>query len=632
MSTHGNELYGYYQRELEYVRNAGRAFARQHPETAARLELGEMESADPHVERLIESFAFLSGRVRRELDNESPEMAATLLESLLPNSTAPLPSMTVVQLQHGAAPGQGKAGSEIKPATALHASAHPSQSAQRAAGSPEVACQFRTCYPVSLWPLTVTAAAFEDISRHPALETQADVVGVLRLSLVCNGGAAFGAGAGCIAPDALRFHLRDSWHNVGPLYDLLLCHVKQVQVQVVPAGSPANAGQENAAQWREVGFGVNDAVLPVAANAHPAYRQLQEYFAYPRKYLFFDACGLQAGLLRLSPGKQRDGSADLLLLLTRRPPPGMVLHAAQFLLGCTPAINLFLRTSETLRLDQRQMEYRLVPDVRNDSTSEIHSILKLEGSYGDGHTAFPLSPYYDFGHLLQGQSGVQWVARRMPGRGLRAAGTDMLLSFIGLEGHVPIGRVPLVSAETLCTNRRLAEELRADAPGQHTFRAMSDAGALSASCLYAPTRQVLPPLDGRQLWRLLSLLNLNPVTLEQLSERDDGSGIAMLRRLLELGNGADSVGGARQIAALRRFKCTSTVRPVRDGLVPGFRRGLELELEFDSVQCTDGTTLMLAAVLQRFFQLYRNVNSFVCVKVMSGENMVKEWPFQTNAP
>lgn len=630
MNTEGDELYGYYQRELEYVRNAGRKFAHQHPETAARLELGEMESADPHVERLIESFAFLSGRVRRELDNESPEMAATLLETLLPNSSAPLPSMTVVQLQHATAKDQGKAGSEVKADTALHASARPSQSGQRVAGSPELACQFRTCYPVSLWPLTVTQAVFEDISRHPSLETQPDVVGVLRLSLACGSGVAFGAGTDCIAPDQLRFHLRDSWHNVGPLYDLLLCHVKRVQV--VPAEACATAGQENEAQWREVGFGAEDKVLPVAAHAHPAYRQLQEYFAYPRKYLFFDACGLQPALRRLSPGKQRAGSADLLLLLTRRPPPAMVLRAEQFLLGCTPAINLFPRTSETLRLDQRQMEYRLVPDVRHDSTSEIHTILKLEGSYGDGHTAFPLSPYYDFGHMLQGQSGVQWVARRMPGRGIRAGGTDLLLSFIGLEGSVPIGRVPLVSAETLCTNRRLAEELRADAPGKFAFRAMSDAGVLLASCLYTPTRQVLPPLDGRQLWRLLSLLNLNLVTLEQLSDREDGSSVAMLRRLLELGNGADSVGGARQIAALRRFKCTSTARPVRSGLVPGFRRGLELELEFDSVQCTDGTTLMLAAVLQRFFQLYCSVNSFVAVKVMSGENMVKEWPFPTNAP
>jgi len=627
MSRGEDELYGYYQRELDYLRNAGREFARQHPETARRLELGELESADPHVERLIESFAFLTGRVRRELDNEAPDMAAALLEALLPNSMAPLPPMTIVQLAADPAKGKESAGRHVPAHTPLVASAQPSHGRP---GAPDIECQFRTCYPLTLWPLSLAAAGFEDAASHPGLEREPDVAGVLRLSLVCNSGAAFGGGEDGIAPERLRFHLHDSWHNAGALYDWLLCHVKRVLV--VPAGRRVADSVGEAGTWEEAGFGPDDAVLPVAGRAHPAYRQLQEYFAYPRKYLFFDAGGLAQALRRFSAGGRKEQQADLLLLVTRRPPAGLALHAGQFLLGCTPAINLFPRTTETLRLDQRHYEYRLVPDARHEASTEIHSLLKVEASYADGQGGgMRLTPYYDFGQVLQGQSGTQWVARRVAGNGPRTGGTDVLLSFVEVDSEAGFIRMPLLTASALCTNRRLAEEIRPDPPGHASFRAPASAGVLPVRCLVQPTQQVMPPLDGRQLWRVLSLLNLNQITLDQLSDSRDGSALAMMQRLLELANSAASPGGARQARALLRFECRRVVRPVRGGPAPGFRRGHELVLEFAPGAYSDGTPLMLAAVLQRFFQMYCSVNSFASVTVMAGEERVKEWLHATSS-
>ena len=44
---------------LSYLRQMGERFARAYPKVAGRLELQRDECPDPHVERLIESFAFL---------------------------------------------------------------------------------------------------------------------------------------------------------------------------------------------------------------------------------------------------------------------------------------------------------------------------------------------------------------------------------------------------------------------------------------------------------------------------------------------------------------------------------------------------------------------------------------------
>ena len=56
----------YYQYELSYLRSAGSDFARKYPKIARRLDLSHNESSDPQIERLIESFAFLSGKLQKK--------------------------------------------------------------------------------------------------------------------------------------------------------------------------------------------------------------------------------------------------------------------------------------------------------------------------------------------------------------------------------------------------------------------------------------------------------------------------------------------------------------------------------------------------------------------------------------
>ena len=78
-----------YQDELNYLRELGGEFAREHPKIAARLGLDGMEVADPYVERLLEGFAFLAARVQRKLDAEQPQLIAQLLDSMYPQLPGP---------------------------------------------------------------------------------------------------------------------------------------------------------------------------------------------------------------------------------------------------------------------------------------------------------------------------------------------------------------------------------------------------------------------------------------------------------------------------------------------------------------------------------------------------------------
>src|SRR5918992_5296151 len=91
-------------------------------------------------------------------------------------------------------------------------------------------CRFRTCYPVTLWPLTVTYAGVEDTGQFDFLDGAANVAAVLRLKLRCDAGY-----LSELELRRLRFYLNGEAGLLGSLYELLFGHV--VGVAALPGGA-----------------------------------------------------------------------------------------------------------------------------------------------------------------------------------------------------------------------------------------------------------------------------------------------------------------------------------------------------------------------------------------------------------
>src|ERR1044071_556116 len=92
-------LLGYFNLELQHLRETGAEFAREFPKIAGRLALEEFSCADPYVERLLEGFAFLAARVHLKLDAEFPRFTQGLLETVFPHYLAPTPSMAIAKFE-----------------------------------------------------------------------------------------------------------------------------------------------------------------------------------------------------------------------------------------------------------------------------------------------------------------------------------------------------------------------------------------------------------------------------------------------------------------------------------------------------------------------------------------------------
>ena len=145
-----DELLGYYERELSFLRQMGAEFAQKYPKVAGRLLLEADRCEDPHVERMIEAAAFLASRVHLKIDDEFPELTESLLGVLYPNFLAPVPSVSIIQFQMDAENANLRMGHTIERGTIVRS--------EPVDGYP---CRFRTCYPVTVWPLEVAEARFE---------------------------------------------------------------------------------------------------------------------------------------------------------------------------------------------------------------------------------------------------------------------------------------------------------------------------------------------------------------------------------------------------------------------------------------------------------------------------------------
>ena len=173
-------LLDYYSRELTYLRKAGGEFAKRYPKVVQRLELACRSSADPHVERLIESFAFRTGRIQHDIESEFPEVTSALLGVLYPQFLSLIPfDLAVAQFVADPLPW----------AKLLRVTSSTKNTPLFAETMETLPCRFRTGYPVVLWPLRIAYTAFESTDQFAFLDNLPRIATVLRLRIEVQQGS-----------------------------------------------------------------------------------------------------------------------------------------------------------------------------------------------------------------------------------------------------------------------------------------------------------------------------------------------------------------------------------------------------------------------------------------------------------
>jgi len=581
----------YYQSELTALRQLGKRFAERSPALAPFLG---QSGRDPDVERLLEGFAFLTGRLRQKLDDELPELTHSLMHLLWPNYMRPLPAFSMLQFDPLKRPGG-----------ALLVPRHTPVESKPIQG---VTCRFRTAFATEVLPLALNGLDYS-VKGDGALLS-------LRLAMSADGHL------GDLDLKQLRLHLSGERYISQLLYLSLLRHLGGVQLVLLnAAGKPLQGADDRpllplqlpASNVQPVGFAEDQALIPYPLNTFRGYRYLQEYFAFQDKFLFVDLLGLD--VLKRVPEdvlKQARGIElrfDIHKAGVQRIRPTL----DNVRLYCTPVVNLFAHDAIPIRLDGKQDQYLLLPSELDSEHCGVFSVDRVTGWKPGGKGYEEYVPFESFEHDASFDVPLarpHYSVRQQPS--LLGDGLETYLSF-GLRN---LDQHETLSIELTCTNQNLPRQLGLgdicmpceDTPEFLTFRNIS-----------AVTPSYAPPLHRDFLWKLISNMSLNYLSL---------ANVDALKVILETydlpryyDQHAEKV-SKRLLDGLKSISHQHVDRLHRGLPVRGVRTQLTINPEG---YVGEGDLFLFATVLNEFFALYASLNSYHELRVQSTHGEVYQW-------
>ncbi|MEM0925085.1 MAG: type VI secretion system baseplate subunit TssF [Planctomycetota bacterium] len=628
-------LLNYYNQELQFVRETGAEFAADYPKIAGRLGIDEFECADPYVERLFEGFALLAARIQLKLDAEFPRFTQHLLEMVCPHYLAPQPSMAVVEFQPDLTEGGLADGFTLPRHTVLKSLLGKGE---------QTRCLFRTAHDVTLWPIRLTKASYfpRDVAvlnlpDHPSVKA------ALVIRLESTAGLQFSD----LSLRDLPVFIRGGTDVPMRIYEQIMSGAIGIAVR------NGEGGIGNEGDWdvrfeddavRPVGFGEDESLIPFGSRSFSGYRLLQEYFAFPQRYMFAEFKGLDR-FTRSCPGTMM----DIAILMDRSDAQlANRVDESHFSLFSCPAVNVFEKRCDRIHMTDRFAEHQVIPDRTRPVDFEVYQIQHVHG-YGTSESdEREFHPFYSMtdSSVGYGDRAFYTINRkpRMLSGKQRQSGPRS--SYIGSETYLSLvdaKETPLdhdlrqLAVKALCTNRDLPLQMPVGI-AETDFTLEVSAPVESIRCLVGPTKpQPSRSYEkGQSTWRLISHLSLNYLSLcdggTSMPGQDSGftqqsQGASALREMLSLYSDANDVQANKQIDGVRTIESRPVNRPISSAGPLSFARGLEVTLTLDESAFEGTGAFLLGAVLREFFAKYVSINSFTETVLRTTERgEVMRWP------
>jgi len=570
----------YYQDELAYLRELGKEFSEAFPALAPMLaEDGE----DPDVKQLLEGFAFLSGRIREKLDDDYPEFTHALVGLLWPHALRPIPSVTTIQFE----PIPGVLRDRYTVESGVDLDSIPVSG---------VTCRFRTVGATHLYPLRLASVQLEN-------------PGTSRAQLRMGFQLPTGVTAESLNLTSLRLHLAATSENAMDLYLWFSRHVAEVEIEA-PGSEGVQRRTLGASAAHPVIISDEEPLWPYPKLSFPGYRLLQEYFAYPSRFLYIDLDRLDA-VKEICTGN----SFDVIVRFDTAPELTGRLEPDDIRLYCTPAVNLFQDSADPFRLRHDRVEYRLRPPQGDTRLGEIFSIDEVQALPRGKQERDVIPPLFRFSPPEA--SSTPYYQTRVR-ESVVGGGVDQFISFVypdGLPLELPDA---LITADVTMTNGNLPEALRT---GDIRVATDSSPQVAKFNNIARPTATIRPPLGGGLHWRLVSHMGLSQLTL---NDEKAFQGVLDLYNVQAYQDRQMGRANEKRIRGIRSLTRKPEERLLRGSPI----RGTLIEMEINEEGFSgEGDLYLFASVLNEFLSMYSTVNAFTRLRVrcvQSGE--VYEWP------
>jgi len=640
------EFLEHYNRELKILYERSKEFAEEFPGVAERLGgLGE-EQMDPGIASLLEGSAFMAARVQLKLKSEFSEFTSALLDQLLPNYLAPIPSAVLVQAEpafEDPSLVDGKVFARGDYIDAVYV-----EQERR------VSCRFRLRSELALWPLSLETAEYfaTPAPLHSlGLEVAPDVVSGLRLGfrrLTARRGEEPAAPKGPAAVsevkvDTLPIHILGSINDAAAVYEQLFANCKKITIRYLDALGDAKFISAPLQMLQQIGFGEDETLFERDDRFFSGFELLRDFFAFPNKFLGFKLQGLRKLLAQI------DAPAFDVLFECRSALPRLaaIVNPAMFSLYTVPAVNLFEMSCSRVPVRRGEHEHHVVPDRSRVLEFEAHRIIDVFAHYPSQKEKVRVYPLYSLpGDNVRASDAMYFTMRRLPRRrssreqrvGAQSsyAGSEVFLSLSEPAGVDDTQRVRELSVRCLASNRHLADQLPVGEAGADFF--LIDDTSVPLHCVAGPTKpkESLVAMErkrvdtspfGATAWKLLNFLSLSHLGL---IDRDQKDRAGALRELLALFTDMSEIVSEQRLRGIEGITSRPIVRRLRQKNGFNAARGIEITVRLDDKAFEGIGIFLLGAVLDRFFAEYTSLNSFTETVIESKQRgVVKRWPPRT---
>ncbi len=571
-----NRFLSWYDGELSALRKRAAQFAQKHPKIAGRLRMTAEAVDDPHVERIIQGFAYTAARIRQKLEDDFPELTDTLLEALYPQYLAQIPSMSIMKIAPSSDMDEKKL---IEQGFAIDT--EPVRGDR---------CRYQTTQDVMVAPISVAGAGLQ---KPPFVAPPAPDLNARSCLSISLRKESANTTLADLALDELVVFIRAPFAAATRLYEMVLNQT--VGIAVAEHADDTKAVRLPLKNLEPVGFDESTAMLPFPKRSFPGFRLLTEFFALPEKFLFFKITGLKAALSRIESDRFQlyfylSASADRL---------SQTVDSASFDIHCTPVINLFPQRAEPIHVDRTRHEYEIMPDARRNSTREVHSITDVQISGEDGKRT-EIYPF--FGRKpssTESKGTIFWLHNRIANDEGTAFTSKVSLVDLALNAATPDNH-SVASVMTLCINRGLPELLPYGGGQPFLQPADSEDQIGSLSLLLPPTPTTRFDSGEGSYWRLISHLSLNHLPLT-------GEDPELLRDMLRLYDFRQARETSILIDAITSVDSKRTTARLRDGSIA---KGVDITITFDDTTVDRGLAYLFGVVLSNFLGLYASINTF----------------------
>lgn len=568
-----DSLLAWFERELSFLRSGGRKFAEEHPQLARHMGMSYDSISDPHVARVIESFALLNARLSRQLSEDSTRISNNLLQILFPLVLQSLPSVSMLQI---------KPAKDQSSVTTL-----PSGTRFRVYIDDDRFCGFHTTRELQLCPFDVADSAI--LQRPFNLDThrvpeQASAVVKIDLAML-DESVLFSQ-----LPDfaGLTVHFHGLARHLAQFYDCLFRN----RFSVVLTNEHGTQVSIPDACFRPVGMTSGDCMITHENTTFIDHQMMMEVLSWPELFYGFRLLDIGDYLRQFS-----DSRLSLLIVIGDAPQSLAVApDDIRFLLGCAPVINLFDQIAEPMVIDHRQLDYPLIPDSHSPNKLEIQAVKQVMDITGEQPEVLP--PFCGLKHNDIGCDKF-WIYNSPD----RESGENGRLALICPDLNPDQNETMVLSPHLICSNGNQVLDI-SDNPRLECLDSIAICG--KPKMIMRPTAHIRRSPGVKN--RLNLLVHLRAGFSSILQEKNPAESLRNLMQLYCFNNNACS---RAWLDAMTVIKTRPLVAPIRIGSYQCFTQGMEIILELDPEKLRQSGLMMFVNLIDYMVAGFAGYQSFL---------------------